>query len=219
MNLRSKRSLLVGWAATLAILGSMIIGAASAHAATLRRASSLGASGVDGQDTFFTGYYDFGAGSTVDNTIKLANPTSIGGNICAMIYVFDTREEMGACCGCLLTPNQIRYGSIKSMITNPWIGRTIPTQGVINVVSAPPNNGTQCAPTLAYTPTPTINGWITHAATISGISSLTEVPLTKNGDADPVEGGNLVGLCAAIVGNGSGAGQCICPTSDEAGIP
>jgi hypothetical protein len=217
MSVTTNRVSLVAWVGAIA-LASIIIATATVHADTLRRGSSLSAAGSSGQDTFFSGYFDFGTGSTVDNAIKLENPTAIDGNICAMIYVFDTREEMGECCGCLLTPNQIRYGSIKALIGSKWIGQ-LPSQGVIQIVSAVPNNGASCAPTTSYLATPTLDGWITHAQTMSGISSLTEVPLTDNGNTDSAEGNNLVFLCGAIQGNGSGFGVCTCPTSDEAGIP
>ena len=217
MSITTNRVSLVAWAGALA-LAWMIIAAGTVNAATLRRGASLGADGSNGQDTFFSGYFDFGTGSTLDNMIKLENPTAVNGNLCAMIYVFDSREEMGECCGCLLTPNQVRYGSVKTLIGGKWIGQ-LPTRGVIQVVSALPNNGASCAPTTNYLATPTLDGWITHAQTISSISSLTEVPLTDNGNTDAAEGSNLVFLCGAIVGNGSGFGVCTCPTSDESGVP
>lgn len=190
-------------------------------AATLRRAGSTGAASSGGQDTFFSGYFDFGSGSTLDNMIRLENPTAASGNLCAMIYIFDTREELGECCGCLLTPNQIRYGSIKGVIGSVWVGDP-PNKGVIQIITAAPNKVgslNQCSPLQSYLPTPTLNGWITHAQNFSGISSLTEVPLTDNGSADVSESNLLITTCGGLVGNASGFGICTCPTSDELGIP
>jgi len=185
------------------------------RAATLRRGSSAGSAQSAGQSTFLSGYFDLGAGSTLDNAIRLENPTAVSGNICAMIYVFDAGEEMGECCGCLLTPNQMRYGTIKQIIgTQQWVGIT-PVHGVVQIVSATPNSLGQCLPTQTYVPTPTLNGWITHAQTVAGITDLTEVSLTDNGDADPTESVSLISRCASLIGNGSGAGHCTCPTSDE----
>jgi len=195
--------------------------ASSANAATLRRGNNAGADSSSAQSTFISGYFDFGSGSTLDNMIRLENPTAANGNICAMIYLFDSRESLGECCGCLLTPNQIRYGSMKQMIGSLWIGDP-PNKGVIQIISAAPNKAaipTQCAATQTYVPTPALNGWLTHAQTFSGISSLTEVPMTDEGDADASEASLLLSRCGALVGNGSGAGICTCPTSDEFGIP
>ncbi len=200
-------------------LGLLTMLVATVEAATLRRAGSSGADAGNGQDTFLSGYFDFGSGATLDNMIRLENPTAVSGNLCAMIYIFDSQEELGACCGCLLTPNQIRYGSFKQVIGNLWVGNP-PTKGVIQIVSAAPNNAvTQCSPFQSYTPTPTLNGWITHAQTFAGISSLTEVSLTDDGNADASEASLLLTRCGGLIGNGSGFGTCTCPTSDEFGIP
>jgi hypothetical protein len=203
--------------ATLAVmLAATMIAAPASNAGTLRRGSSVGASGSGGTDTFLSGYYDFGPGGTGDNLIRLENPTSLNGNMCAMIYIFDTREEMGECCGCPLTPNQLLHDSLKHVIGASWtLAPGAPTAGVIQIVSTTPNVGKLCSPSDFYIPTPTLNGWITHAQTVASIPGLTEVPLTPNGDADPKEGTFLINLCGAILGNGSGAGVCTCPKSDE----
>jgi len=224
MSKRSDNRLALGTTGVFAILmcAAMML-APAAQAGTLRRpGSSFGASGSGGLDTFLSGYYDFGTGSVVDNNIELENPTSTNGSICAMIYIFDTREEMGECCGCPITPNQLLHDSIKHVIGNSWtLAPGAPSHGVIQVVSATENNVTvppsahPCLPNQFYSPTPTLDGWVTHAQTISAIASLTEVPLTDNGDADPTEGTFLINLCGAIIGNGSGSGVCNCPMSDE----
>jgi hypothetical protein len=217
MTKTSDHGTAVAWMGMLAMaLGAVMMLSPAARAGTLRRGASAGSSGSGGQGTFFSGYYDFGTSPTGDNLIRLENPTSLNGNMCAMIYIFDTREEMGECCGCPLTPNQMLHDSIKHVIGSSWeLAPGSPTRGVIQIVSAVPNNGRQCSPFQLYTPTPTLNGWITHAQTVAGIPGLTEVALTDNGDADPTEGTFLINLCGAIVGNGSGAGVCTCPLSDE----
>lgn len=198
------------------MLGAIMVLTPTARAATLRRGASPGASGGGGLDTFFSGYFDFGPGGMGDNLIRLENPTAANGNMCAMIYILDTAEEMGECCGCLLTPNQLRHDSIKHVIGNGWtLAPGAPTSGVIQIISAPPNNGKQCAPAQPYVPTPTLDGWITHAQTVAGIPGLTEVSLKDNGDADPNEQTYLTTFCGFILGNGSGAGNCTCPLSDE----
>src|SRR5271166_993304 len=134
MNDRSDRKSVLVWAGALAmVFGIMMMPGPTVNAATLRRGASAGSAASGGQDTFFSAYFDLGTGSTLDNPIKLENPTAVNGNLCAMIYVFDTTEEMGECCGCLLTPNQIRYGTVKQLIGSKWIG-VVPRQGVLQIV-------------------------------------------------------------------------------------
>ena len=165
MSDRPGRKSILAWAGNLAIaLGIVTMAGSTLRAATLRRGASANSATSGGQDTFFSAYFDLGTGSTLDNPIKLENPTAASGDLCAMIYVFDTAEEMGECCGCLLTPNQIRYGSVRQLIGSKWIG-VVPSQGVLQMVSAVPNNPgqlNQCLATQSYAATPTINGWITH---------------------------------------------------------
>jgi|SRR5271155_661402 hypothetical protein len=206
------------------VLGTILIPTSWVQAASLRRGGvSVSATGGDSADTFFSGYFDFGTGSTVDNILRLENPTSTNGNICAMIYVFDAREEMGECCGCLLTPNQMLDGSVKQMIgTQEWaVAPGVPVRGVLQIVSALPNasalsnKGNVCSPSQPYIATPTLNGWITHVQTVSAVPGLTEVSLTDNGSTDATEGPFLINLCGEIIGNGTGAGICVCPPSSD----
>ena len=70
-------------------------------------------------------------------------------------------------------------------------------------------------PTLAYTPTANLNGWVTHAQDVGGITGITEVSLTDNGAADATEAAFLISECADIIGNGSGKGRCNCPTQPD----
>jgi len=191
-----------------------IMTGASANAATLRRGgTSSGASSGGGQGTFLSGYFDFGPAG--DNLIRLENPTSANGNLCAMIYVFNAGESMGECCGCLLTPNELLQDSIKTVLGPGWgFSGGTPGTGVIQVISALPNNGRLCSPLQVYTPTPTLNGWITHSHLIGTISGLTEVSLVDNGSADPTEETSLINTCGAIIGNGSGSGSCTCPRAE-----
>lgn len=185
-----------------------------------------GPTGSVAPGAFFTGYFDFGTGSTLDNQIRLTNPLGCvnGGvpnpfcanqvSLCAMIYVFDTNQTMGECCGCPIAPDQTLHGSVKSSLVSNWATSQGPaTAGMIQVVSTALNNGNSCSAAQSYTPTPTLNGWITHAQTFSGISSLTEVGLTDNGSGDPTAQSYLIGQCNFIVSNGSNRGICTCPTS------
>ena len=208
MSKRSDKPTMPRWAGLLAMALGAVMLSPAAFAGTLRNSASNSAGGATG-GTFLSAYFDFGAG---DNLLRLENPTAANGNLCAMIYVFNTSERMGECCGCLLTPNELLESSIKTVLGTGWgFGGGPPSSGVIQIVTAMPNNNRQCSPQQAYSVTPTLDGWVTHPQTLASISTLTEVPLKDNGSADPVEAASLIGDCGAILGNGSGTGSCTCP--------
>ena len=221
MSKRSDNQTALAWAGVLAMaLGAVIMLSPTAQAGTLRRGSAPGSSGGGNPGTFLSGYFDLGPGAAGDNFLRLENPTAANGNLCAMIYIFNASEAMGECCGCLLTPNQLRQDSIKTILGAGWgFSGGTPAHGVMQIVSAEPNNGSLCAPDQIYTPTPQLNGWVTHAQTVAGVTGLTEVSLTDNGTADLTESAFLIGRCGAIIGNGSGSGTCTCPKSEELSIP
>ncbi len=217
----------VAWAGALAIaLGAVIMLGSTAQAGTLRRAStSSSASGGADPGTFLTAYFDLAPGEEAfgfgDNALRIENPTAANGDLCAMIYIFDASEELGCCAGCPLTPNQLLQDSVETIIGTSWeIAGGTPAQGVIQIVSSLPN-GTSipCNPGAAYTPTANLNGWITHAQEVGGITGITEVSLTDNGAADATEAAFLISECADIVSNGSGKGVCNCPTQPDGTLP
>jgi hypothetical protein len=207
------------WAAVLATALGLVLLSVGAQATTLRSAST-GSVGSANAGTFLSGYFNLGPDPAADNILRLENPTSANGNLCAMIYVFNSDESMGECCGCLLTPNQLLQDSVKSVLGSGWgFAGGAPSHGVIQVVSALPNLSQQCPVQQAYTTTPKLNGWVTHAQAIGTLMSLTEVPLTDNGIPDTTEASSLITTCAAILGNGSGSGHCNCPRDIEGFTP
>jgi hypothetical protein len=212
--------------------------ASPVQAGTLRRGSTPTTAGAAGDPgTYLVAFFDVsedtGAG---DNVLRLVNPTRANGNLCAMIYVFDDDEELGECCGCPLSPNKLLPLSVEYNLTSNWeIAGFDTDSGVVKIVSAVPNNPTAaclpsrgcyggCDPTIAYTPTPNLNGWITHTQMIYGqldevsgkpIFDLSEVSLTDNGATDAVEGSYLITQCASNISNGSGYGSCNCGSEAE----
>ena len=92
--------------------------AVPANAASLRRAaagassaSGSAAAGVSDPGSVLYGYFDVseesddnGTGNG-DNVMRLINTT--GQDMCALVYVFDDDEELGECCGCPLTANEL----------------------------------------------------------------------------------------------------------------
>jgi hypothetical protein len=145
-----------------------------------------------------------------DGTVEMTNPGTSGGsaNICAMIYVFEPDEELAECCGCTLTPNDLRTLSINNNLTaNPLTGTVLSGSGTISIVAATDTTGT-CNPAAAYTPTPTTLDWGTHIITVStGGYVITETAFQSAGLG---ETSTLIGDCAAIVREGSGHGICNC---------
>lgn len=173
-----------------------------------------------------------------DSILTLINPAGnanrgfgVVTNKCAMIYVFDNNEEMGECCGCPLTPAQEeRFSFDHDLLTN-YIG--LPTaDGVVAVRGQDINNNgcssfrspgtTQagcnggCDPTNGPPTSLDANllGSIIHNQQIEpGPSTVTELPLFNNAGGDPSDNTYLIEECAALIGNGSGAGICHCPST------
>lgn len=180
-------------------------------------------------------YYNVASG---DNLLRLINPAGTGSaNVCAMIYVFDSFEEMGECCGCPLSPQKLQSFSVQNNLSASWPLTRFPHQtGVIEVVTAAPNvpvsnvpgqsNGQGCsaAQTGACNggcdPTNVpgyafgrgeLKGYISHnvVGTI-GDQGTPEVGLAQAGDVEPVTGTYLQIQCGALVGNGFSGGICSC---------
>jgi hypothetical protein len=67
--------------------------------------------------------------SNADNILRLINPNGAANanlagakaqTVCAMIYIFDTDQEMGECCGCPLSSAQLATFSVISNLTSNW---------------------------------------------------------------------------------------------------
>lgn len=162
-------------------------------------------------DTYKVDYFsNANTAGAPDATVRLTNPGTAGGNICASIYVFDAQQEMSECCSCLLTPDGLRTLSVNGDLTsNPLTGVTLNT-GVIKLVSTATVGGTCPLPT-SITPTPAIRGFVTHIEN-NGFA----VTETAASDAtlSSAEVNRLNAQCRAINLDGSGKGICSCGTGD-----
>ena len=138
-------------------------------------------------------------------------------NVCAMIYVFTYDQQMAECCGCGQSPDNLDTLSVNSDLTANPLTSTIPSTGVIKIVSAPDPGF--CDPTSPYVPTPDLRAWATHIQhpiddkpqQNDGLYPITE---TQFLDA-PLSGAELTALqsqCAFIGILGSGHGICTCGT-------
>ena len=62
--------------------------------------------------------------------------TSPTGDICQYVYVFDNNQEMIACCGCQLTPNELSSAAVGAQLTNHALTGTAPVAGVVKIAFA-----------------------------------------------------------------------------------
>lgn len=167
---------------------------------------------VSPPDAYLVGYAaNLTAG---DSYVDLSNAGAAralvpGGDICANVYVFDSDEQLIACCACLLTPNNLKALSVRNdLISNPLTaGR--PTSVTIGLVASAPVSGA-CSPASpsAQTLEPGLRAWATtvHALPAGGYgvteNQLAIAPLDDSGLT------KLTSTCAFIQSNGSSHGIC-----------
>ncbi|HKH98048.1 MAG TPA: hypothetical protein VJ999_02985 [Candidatus Sulfotelmatobacter sp.] len=144
-----------------------------------------------------------------DGTVRVTNPGSGAGDLCAQIYVFDQYQEMSECCACLVTPDGLRTLSVNSDLTsNPLTGVTLQTGSVSIVSGIVPPSGV-CSP-LNYFVYPTIRAWGTHIQNSTFAETETEYSDRAIGPWND----NLLFECYAIALDGSGHGVCSCGSGD-----
>ena len=222
---------------SMKVKGSLASKALAVAAGFLMTVSFVGKAAADPiPGTEIVGYFDFDEPTTDngtgdgDNVVRIVNDTSK--EMCALIYVFDDDEEMGACCGCVLSPNKLISLSVERDLTSSWREASMDQEsGVVYAFSSAPNNrqcllsngkrnyacNSGCDPSLGFqpptTPIPHINGNITRVQRIGEVASITETDMTNVGDDDSQEHA-LASQCSNIVNHGSGLGICQCPESD-----
>ena len=170
-----------------------------------------------------------GTATSPDDTVDIVNPGLLGagnerdgtGDLCAMIYVIDTAEELQECCGCLVTPNQLIELSVqRNLLTNPNNGVPIHS-GTIKLIKSVPvgmpageYDNSVCHPE-APVPTPTLRAWITHTRTITYGASQSLVATTESlfsaATLSSIEKNFLATECGFIQAE-AGAGRCTCPS-------
>jgi hypothetical protein len=174
-------------------------------------------------DTFQVNYFSNANNSSADEWVRIINtgadaPTYPPSNLCAMIYVFDSKQELKECCGCLISTDGLAELSLdKNLVSNPFDGRS-PRDGDIKIVSAAPNDvfgGVPCDPTgggigsngkyvLNIVPTVDLRSWGTH---VQNSGNLTEDEF-QTATLATAELDSLQEECYGIVTVGSGAGIC-----------
>jgi hypothetical protein len=178
-------------------------------------------SGVASAQSYFVDYYANNAGPLPDAADQLVRIINVGiggtpltvptGNICASIYVFDNNQEMIACCGCILTPNELATASVGTQLTNNPVTSVVPTAGVIKILTTPTT--TSCDPrTQPGTPsTDYAQVFGTHLQ-VTGTPPATFVTETQklSSPLSAIEYGFLQTACSFAQYLGSGKGTCSC---------
>ena len=144
-----------------------------------------------------------------DGTVSDASPA---GDLCASVYVFDSREELNECCSCRITPNGILSLSVNTNLTADTLtGRSL-TRGIVKVVSSSLSAGSCSAAVMA--PQAGIRGWITHVQRASRGFSITEEELTDSTYGSR-ESADLAEDCTVIIELAFSGGICSCTDSNQ----
>jgi hypothetical protein len=146
-----------------------------------------------------------------DATLRITNPGTSGGNLCANIYVFSPDQQLNECCSCFLSPDGLRTLSVTNdLTTNPLTGH-IPTTGVIKIISSSAGS----CDAANVTPVAGLRAWATHLQ-IAGPGIAISVTEGESQDAtlSAAELASVTSNCAFIQNQGSGSGICTCGRGD-----
>ena len=179
----------------------------------------MGSTGAVGQDNVFALSYFSNANTrgAPDAVLRLVNDGTVSdaspaGDLCASVYVFDSREELNECCSCRITPNGILSLSVNTNLTADTLtGRSL-TRGIVKVVSSSLSAGS-CDP-RAMAPQAGIRGWITHVQRASRGFSLTEEELTDS-TYGSLESADLAEDCLVLTELANSTGVCSCIDSNQ----
>ncbi len=113
--------------------------------------------------------------TNMDATVYVTNVGMTNSSLCAMIYVFDTQQEMTECCACSASPDDLRTLSINNNLTNQPATGAVPTAGVIEIVSGAA--GSQACNASSSPPGGELRAWSTHIQVVdTSTFALTEAP-------------------------------------------
>ena len=185
-----------------------------------------------GIDTYYVLYFDnANTSGAPDGTLRIVNTVHPEGDgtilddTCAMIYVFDPKQELAECCGCKVTPNGLLTLSVNTNLAANTLTSDALTRGAIFVVSAAPNvptgtapsgSSTVCDPGGSFLPGAHLENWITNPQPnqINGVFQLTEShpgEETFNSVEATALANKCLGITSTVLGpGGSGHGLCNC---------
>jgi len=147
-----------------------------------------------------------------DGTLRITNPGTASGNVCASIYVSDPQQELSECCSCFISPDGMATLSVNTDLTkNPLTPVTL-TTGVIKIVSTIPVSGACPQYPVSVSPEAALRSWTTHIQT-PGFAE-TETP-SQDATLTLTEMKRLEKACSAIQIDGSGHGLCTCGSGGQ----
>jgi hypothetical protein len=178
---------------------------------TLCVASGWAATTTPPADTLKVDYFsNANTAGAPDGTLRITDPGTATGNVCASIFVFDPQQELTECCSCLLTPDGLRTLSVNTNLTsNPLTGVVLST-GLIKLVSTIPVSNACPLPTKVN-PEASLRSWTTH---IQNSSFAVTESASQDATLSTGEVTRLAAQCYAIKLDGSGSGICSCGTGD-----
>jgi len=194
---------------------SLVFGAmAAALILALGSTTAVAQSGFD--DVYAVGHFSNAhVTGAPDGVLRLVNDgtlsdSSPAGDLCASLYVFDSREELNECCSCKITPNGILSLSVNNNLTSNTLTGVTPTRGVVKTISSFPVAG-KCDPTVDDEQEG-IRGWITHIQKgTTGFGQTEEELMDSN--LSTFEAADLAEDCKVLIELGSGHGRCSCTDS------
>jgi len=148
-----------------------------------------------------------------DAAIRVTNPGSTGGTLCANVYVFDQDQQMTACCGCTISTDGLRTLSLTNdLLANPLTGIASHAGSVVVVPSGiAGNSGCNAA---AITPAGLATAWVTHTESmLDGQLLATEDPFSVT-PLSATFSAAAQAQCSFIQQLGSGHGICTCGSGD-----
>jgi hypothetical protein len=146
-----------------------------------------------------------------DGTVRITNPGTSGGNLCAAVYVYDQYQELSECCSCLTTPNGLLTLSVDTDLTsNPLTGVTLNTGTIRIIPTKVPASGVCPLPTY-LNPTASLRAWTTH---IQNVNFAVTETASQDATFSAAEQTALQSECYAVALIGSKKGVCSCGTGD-----
>jgi hypothetical protein len=153
-------------------------------------------------------------GSQGGVTLQSGTAASVGGSICANVYVFSPDEEIVSCCSCPVTPNGlVSLSAQRDLIINP-LTRGTPTSVVIKLVATVPSGGSCTNSAASVGSNALATGMVAWGTTLHANSSapagtygVTETAFTPAG-LSASELSRLASTCGFILAQGSGFGVC-----------
>jgi hypothetical protein len=146
------------------------------------------------------------------------------GNLCDDIYVIQ-HEQMVACCGCVVTPDESREFSVNSNLQannfppvkfDSVVVKDVYSFGPSGTPTNPPTSDADCDATVAGPPRGTspfpatgLHSWSIKVQVVAGVTGVTEVK-KEPADLSVNELTSLEQSCTDIRALGSGAGICTC---------